>query len=71
MLKDEEQEDIEEVVEDEEQKEEDPEEMLVGEVEELKLAIETLLLPPLLSSSIDQHPPLIYSLLLQSLLGNY
>lgn len=55
----------------EEQKEKDPEEVLGSKMEEVKLATEPLLLPPPLSSSIDQHPPLIYSSPLQSLLGNY
>lgn len=50
------------------------EEEVVGELEEeeqVKLGAQPLLLPPLLSSSIDQHPLLIYSWLLQRLLGNY
>lgn len=57
--------------------EEDLEEVLEEEVvgklkeeEQVKLGDQPLLLPPL-PSSIDQHPPLIYGWLLQSLLGNY
>lgn len=58
----------------EEDLEEVLEEEVVGELEkeeQVMLGAQVLLLPPLLSSSIDQHPPLIYSWLLQSLLGNY